>query len=148
MEIIYCVVRPHPQKDNSWFHDIRALTRKSYHELMYEHVCGYSLGYPIIFYESFHSATTAFNHISQSGKSFFSPISQKAIVKLELDNGKIIGFSSIYRPKYWKLGSNAYLPVWDVRSIDKSDSSTNALDEINRQYIQTYPPERISIICT
>ncbi len=121
------------------------------HQLAYESICGYSLGYDAQFYTSFNDIKKLFKQYANE-KDFiygWSRATQAAVIEFEVDRQgqitklltltKITGKEKSYAvAKNGKTAQKEYVPVFEKNRIRCSDVSSGALEELNRQFQAAY----------
>lgn len=116
------------------------------HRLIYEHVCGYSLGHDAEFFDTIEEAKNGFETAVKTNREYlYGKVIQNAIIELECEEGSITKCSHIYSVKDIEKFSHPSkkdnrffvsqcIPVWKQHAIKDEDISPNALSELNRQY--------------
>lgn len=132
--------------------DIAYFILAPFHQLIYEHVCGYSLGHDVVFFSSLESAKVEFEEAVKSNRPFaYGTVIQKAIIELELDEGSITRCTKLYtvnqinKAVQPSVSDNRFfisqsVPVWKQREINAGEMSPNALSELNSQYRYSVSP--------
>ena len=152
MTKLYAVVKPgytfqgQGITHTAYLIDIAYFIQAPFHLLMYEHICGYSLGHDVAFFSSLEDAKVEFEKAVKTNRPYiYGSVVQQAIIELELDEGSITRCSNIHIVNDIRKGvrpsdrDNRFfvsqsVPVWKHREINAGDISANALSELNSQY--------------
>ena len=145
MKQLYAIVSPAFTKSGDGFKDLPSSIVSFAYSMMYEQVCGYSLGHDVVFFESIENAKNYLEEGIKGSKSAAKTAAQKAIWELDAnDELQITGFSKIHSvdvQKFYQKTENegffkpVRMPEWNDRAIDATKEATEgALEEMNRLY--------------
>lgn len=125
------------------------LLTSAYHHLNYEHVCGFSLGKGMVFFDSLDTAKQAAfpSYTTEEQHNDFDRRKRQAIISLECDESEnhITGIDKIHTvseicEEYYKVNipgqlyAKVHVPVWSERSVQQAELTEGALEEINKEY--------------
>lgn len=135
---------------NGSVEDFFSLWNDVYHTLTYETIDGYSLGHEVTFHASLEKAKISFPACQMPKREyqFFQTnnhSSKDAILELELDkDNKIVALGKLYKlefePIYEKAQAESdyfkkyFKPLWVSGALDPNEVTTDALNELTRQY--------------
>lgn len=116
------------------------------HRLLYENICGYSLGHDVEFFDTLEEAKDEFERAVKTNREYiYGSVVQNAIIELDHDKKSITELSNIYTVRdikqlsYPSKNNNRFfvvqcIPCWEKRAIKPEEISPNALTELSRQY--------------
>lgn len=143
MSKLYAIVYPAYSMSGDGLADLPYLVATPLHKMLYEQVCGYSLGHKVDFFNTLEVAKVGFEEAVE--KNAHALEMQSAIVELNVEEGQVVGFDALYtpskiqqlmkpestRPGFFKPVN---VPTWKETKITPKDITSKALAEINRQY--------------
>ncbi len=146
MTKLYAIVKPAYTFKGQGLVEIPCLLLEPIHKLMYETVCNFSLGHEVDFFDCLDEAKNEFELAVANNREYeYGATVQNAIIELDRDGKDIKGFLNMYTVR--EIGSTnqfaqqpdrffkaQYIPLWNTQVISHGDVSSNALNEINRQY--------------
>ncbi|ARB93710.1 hypothetical protein [Legionella longbeachae] len=144
MKKLFAILSPAYTEVGDTLKDLSSFVINPFHQIMYEQVCGYSLGHEVIFFDNLEDAHNNIDVGIRGSKTDSKAAAQKAIIELDADDEKITGVSKLHTADVRKLYEQAdqerffkavRIPVWKEQAIDPAqDLTEGAVDELNRQY--------------
>ncbi|KTC83568.1 hypothetical protein [Legionella cincinnatiensis] len=145
MKKLYAIVSPAYTAVGDSLKDLSSFVINPFHQILYEQVCGYSLGHEVIFFDNLEDAQKNMDVGIRGSKTDSKATAQKAIIELEADDEeKITGVCKLHTAKVRKLYEQAEqerfftavrIPVWEEQAVDAAkDLTEGALEELNKQY--------------
>lgn len=144
MKKIYAIVSPAYTKIGDGFTDLASYLIAPLHAVVYELVCGYSLGHEVQFLETLEDAKKILEEKIKGSKTDATGAIQKAIVEMDVtDQDNIqnflklhtLNFDKRFEPAENNFFKSVRIPVWNERAIDmKKEASPDALNSMNVLY--------------
>ncbi|KTD60643.1 hypothetical protein Lsai_0101 [Legionella sainthelensi] len=144
MKKLYAIISPAYTTVGDSLKDLSSLVINPFHQMVYEQVCGYSLGHEVVFFDNIEEARKSMDAGIRGSKSDSRATAQKAIIELDTDDEKITGIPKLHTAEVRKLYEQAEqerffksvrIPVWKEQAIDPvKDLSEGALEELNLRY--------------
>ncbi|WP_115707856.1 hypothetical protein [Legionella sainthelensi] len=144
MKKLYAIISPAYTTVGDSLKDLSSFVINPFHQMVYEHVCGYSLGHEVIYFDNIEEARKSMDAGIRGSKSDSRATAQKAIIELDTDDEKITGISKLHtaevRKFYEQVEQERFfkpvrIPVWKEQAIDPvKDLSEGALEELNLRY--------------
>lgn len=144
MKKLYAIVSPAYTEVGNSLRDLSSFVINPFHELLYEQVCGYSLGHEVVFFDSEEEAKKNMELGVKGSKGSSRSAVQKAIIELDADDEKITGFCKLHTVEAQKRYEQAEsvhffravrIPVWKEEVITPElDVTEGALAKLNSLY--------------
>ncbi|KTD63313.1 hypothetical protein Lsan_1431 [Legionella santicrucis] len=145
MKKLYAIISPAYTTVGDSLKDLSSFVLNPFHQILYEQVCGYSLGHEVIFFDNIEDAQKSMDVSIRGSKTDSRAAAQKAIIELDADDEeKITGVCKLHTAEVRKLYEQAEqerffkavrIPVWKEQVIDPAqDLTEGALEELNKQY--------------
>lgn len=147
MKKLYALVKPPYTFTGQGLLDLPYLFLTPVYQLMYEHICTYTLGHDVEFFDSLQEAQDVFNSAIATGReSVYIGVVQNAIIELEYNGVNITKFLKMHTVndiKSPRNGNSLFRTIgvaWEQKTIGPDDVSSDALYELNRQYKHNLQP--------